>query len=88
MRISAYWSPGEKEVAEAYFDTLSELKHNSKHMINTLSKLADDNSRGYPHIIVHVIEERIRDVSKEFLCVVMLRTCVLSFLTSPLQNFS
>lgn len=71
MLFPLSWSPDEKEVAEAYFGTLSELKNNSKPMINTLSELANSRSWDYPDIIVHVIEERIRDVSIEFLRVVM-----------------
>ena len=78
MRFPSSWSPSEKEVAENYFETLSNLKMNSKPIINTLTELANGYSREHPHIIVHVIEERIRDVSKELLCVILFSTCVLS----------
>lgn len=62
MRFPSSWSPSEKETAEAYFDTLSDLKLNSKPIINTLTELANGYSKEHPHVIVHVIEERIREV--------------------------
>jgi hypothetical protein len=65
MRFPTSWSPSEKEVGEAYYDTLSDLKINSKPVINTLTELANGYSKEHPQVIVYVIEERIKEVKSQ-----------------------
>jgi len=62
MRYLSSWSTSEVEVADAYGDTLSSLKDNSKPVINTLTELAHEYRKEHPHIIVYLIEERIKEV--------------------------
>jgi len=64
MKFPSTWTSAELEVADAYGDTLSSLRMNSKPIINTLTELANGYSKEHPKVIVHVIEERIKEVSK------------------------
>ena len=56
------WSSEERELAESYSDTLSDLNENSRPHIINLTELANDNKRKYPHVVVHCIEERLSKV--------------------------
>ena len=62
MRFPSSWRSSEREVADAYGDTLLDLKLNSKPVINTLTELANGYSKEHPNVIVYVIEERIKEV--------------------------
>jgi len=94
MKFPSSWTPSEVEVAEAYGDTLSNLKMNSKPIINTLTELANAYSKEHSNVIVYLIEERIKEVYHSFYCLFfcfhliflsvfltfkMLYYCVLSF---------
>jgi len=63
MKYLSNWSTPERDAAKAYEDTLSSLKDNSKPVINTLTELANEYGREFPHVIVSCIEERIKEVS-------------------------
>ena len=65
MKFPGNWGNTEMEVADAYSDTLSSLKINSKPIINTLTELANGYSNETAHIIVYLIEERIKEVSSK-----------------------
>ncbi len=62
MKFPSTWTSAEMEVADAYGDTLSSLRMNSKPIINTLTELANGYSKEHPKIIVYLIEERIKEV--------------------------
>jgi hypothetical protein len=62
MKFPSSWTPSEVEVAEAYGDTLSNLKMNSKPIINTLTELANAYSKEHSNVITYLIEERIKEV--------------------------
>ena len=82
MKFPGSWGNTEMEVADAYSDTLSSLKINSKPIINTLTELANGYSNETAHIIVYLIEERIKKVPDE------LKSTVLYLLDSIMKNHS
>ena len=51
------------EIRKKYKESLNKLTSNSKKLIDDLSKLANENGKKYPHVIVKIIEDRIRYVS-------------------------
>jgi hypothetical protein len=82
MKFPSSWGNTEMEVADAYSDTLSSLKINSKPIINTLTELANGYRKDTSHIIVYLVEERIKEVPDE------LKLTVLYLLDSIVKNHS
>ncbi len=52
----------EREVRQAYADSLAELKANSRPIIVTLTELANEYKQKFAQAIVLLIEERLRKV--------------------------
>ena len=56
-----------KEIIKEYGDKLDHLTSNSKHKIDTLSKMAKDFAESHPQygprVVVELIEDRIMEVS-------------------------
>ena len=51
------------EIRKKYKESINKLTSNSKKLIDDLSKLANENGKKYPYVIVKIIEDRIRYVS-------------------------
>lgn len=59
---SATMTSSEREVFELYSEDLQRLTFNSKPVISNLTELANEYRQRFAHVIVRIIEERIRKV--------------------------